>query len=278
MARGIISRMITILLAVAFSGGVFASLYWGVDFGLGWSITSGLVSFGVFQVSFGLILRKKVSQSMERVQAILVDGQKRLQAKMARWQVRPPGSFQAAQKEIEADTRLFVKEALVRTEDLRRFKWWVPMIERQIATAQFQLNWMIKNFKKTDELMPQVIMLDPTMAAMKMARLQMLSSPIEEISKVYKKGVRRLRYNDNVLLAACYSWILVKRGLVDEAFKVLTEALKKSDNETLKRNHEHLMNNRVLQFTNSGLGDQWYSLFLEEPRVKAQRPRGNRFQ
>jgi hypothetical protein len=33
------------------------------------------------------------------------------------------------------------------------------------------------------------------------------------------------------------------------------------------------MNNRVAHFNNSGLGDQWYSLLLEEPKVKMQRPR-----
>ena len=111
------------------------------------------------------------------------------------------------------------------------------------------------------------------MVAMKIARLQMLDRPIEEIRKVYEKGVRRLKYNQNVLLAACYSWILVKRELVDEAFKVLTEALRNSDNETLRQNHEILMNNRVAHFSNSGLGDMWYSLMLEEPKVRMQRPR-----
>ena len=101
----------------------------------------------------------------------------------------------------------------------------------------------------------------------------MLDAPIEQMEKTYAKGVRRLRYNQNVLLAAAWSWILVKRGKVDEAFKALTEALKNSDNEVLKRNHECLMNNRVAHFNNSGLGDQWYSLLLEEPKVKMQRPR-----
>ena len=65
----------------------------------------------------------------------------------------------------------------------------------------------------------------------------------------------------------------MKRELIDEAFKALTAALKNSDNETLKQNHEHLMNNRVAHFSNSGLGDQWYSLLLEEPKVRQQRPR-----
>ena len=116
-------------------------------------------------------------------------------------------------------------------------------------------------------------MADPSLVAMKMARMQMLDAPLEDIRKAYEKGTRRLRYNQNVLAAACYSWILVKREKVDEAFKVLTDALKSSDNETLKRNHEELMNNRVAHFSNSGLGDQWYALHLEEPRTRGPRQR-----
>jgi hypothetical protein len=74
-------------------------------------------------------------------------------------------------------------------------------------------------------------------------------------------------------LGAGWSWILVRRGMIDEAFRALTAALKNSDNETLKRNHECLMNNRTAHFNNSGLGDQWYSLLLEEPKVRMQRQR-----
>ena len=82
-----------------------------------------------------------------------------------------------------------------------------------------------------------------------------------------------MRYNGNVLLAAAMSWMQVKRGDTDGAFKTLTEALKKSDNATLKQNHEILMNNRVAHFSNAGIGDQWYSLLLEEPKVRMQRQR-----
>ncbi len=265
--------MITIILAVAAAGGVFATLHWGADWGLGWSIFSGLVAFGVIQATFGLLIRRKVMRDMEAVQSILMAGQKKLQQKMAAWQFRPPSSVQAAQKEIAHDTSIFVKEALAATEALSKYRGWIPMIERQKATAQVQLNWMIKNFKAVDALMPKVLLLDPTMIAMKLARQYMLEVSTDELTKTYKKGVRRLKYNQNVLLAACYSWILVKRGLIDDAFKALTEALKNSDDETLKRNHEHLMNNRVLQFNNAGLGDQWYSLLLEEPKVKTRQAR-----
>ena len=265
--------MITLIFAVGVGIGAFAAAQYGADFGTGWSIFSGLVMFGVFQGVSGFFIQKWVKGDMESVQAILASGQRRLQEKMQRWQLRPPGSIQAAQKEIAEDTRVFVREALAQTECLRKYRLWVPMMDRQIATAQLQLCWMIKDFKRVDELMPKAMFLDPTLSAIKIARMYMNDEESPKIAKVYEKAVRRVRYNGNVLLAAAWSWIQVKRGDSDGAFKTLTEALKKSDDVTLTRNHEVLMNNRVAHFSNSGIGDQWYSLMLEEPKVKMQRQR-----
>ena len=123
--------------------------------GYGWSTFHGVLAFGLTQFIAGRVIQKRVKAVMESVQAVLMEGQKRLQAKMARWQMRPPGSIQAMQAEMARDQKVFVTEALSRTEELRRFVMWVPMMKRQIATAQFQLHWMIKDFKKVDELMPK---------------------------------------------------------------------------------------------------------------------------
>ena len=147
------------------------------------------------------------------------------------------------------------------------------MMKRQIATAQFQLYWMIKEYRKCDQLMDTALFVDPTMYAMKMARFYTLGKPIGEIRKVYDKGRKRLRYNQNVLVAAVWTWILVQRGELDEAFKALNEALKNSDNETLKANREALANNRIAHFSNTGIGDTWWALGLEEPKVKMPRQR-----
>jgi len=265
--------MITLTIAIAVACGSFYAAYSVADFGLGWSIFDGILAFGLFQGVFVFLLQRRVKADMERVQSILMMGQKKLQMKMQKWQFRPPGSIQAAQKEIAADTRIFVNEALTETEKLRKYRLWVPMMERQIATAQFQLNWMIKNFSAVDKLAAKALFIDPTMAAMKMARAYMKGDDIQEIEKIYETAVSRVKYNGNVLLAATMSWIEVQKGDTDAAFKTLTQALKKSDNETLKRNHECLMNNRLGHFSNSGIGDAWYSLFLEEPKVHMQRPR-----
>ena len=265
--------MLTLIIAIAVAGGTLSAAYFAADIGLGWSIFFGILGFGAFQGVFGYLMQKRVKRDMARVQQILMNGQKQLQQKMERWRIRPPGSIAEAQRQVAADTKVFVTEAIAETEVLRKYRLWVPMMERQIATAKLQLSWMIKDFKTVDRLMPKAILMDPTMVAIKMARLYMTGGDMKEIAKLYEKGVRRVRYNGNVLLAAAMSWMQVQKGDVDGAFKTLTEALKKSDDATLKQNHEHLMNNRVAHFNNSGIGDQWYSLLLEEPKVKMQRPR-----
>ena len=91
-------------------------------FGTGWSITTGVLTFLVSQFVLGRNIQKKVKLVMDEVQGILVAGQKRLQSKMAHWQIRPPGSIQAAQAELMRDQKAFVQEALEKTECLRRFK------------------------------------------------------------------------------------------------------------------------------------------------------------
>ncbi|MCR5751888.1 MAG: hypothetical protein K6G91_07990 [Kiritimatiellae bacterium] len=265
--------MVTLIIAVLFGLGGFAAARYGLDAGMGWSVFDGIVAFLAFQAASGYAIQRRVKADMAKVQAILEAGQNKLRQKMQRWQMRPPGSIQAAQKEIAEDTKVFVCEALEQTEALRRYRLWVPLMERQIATAQLQLNWMVKDFKAVDRLMPKALFVDPTMAAIKIARLYMTDGDVKEMKKIYSKAAARTKYNGNVLLAAEMSWIEVKNGDLDGAFKTLTEALKKSDNETLKRNHECLMNNRPGHFSNSGIGDQWYSLLLEEPKVRAQRQR-----
>lgn len=260
---------ISVALGLATGGALY-----GFDLaGAGWSSFFAFIGFVAAQMTGGMAIRKRVQAAMERVQLPLVEGQKRLQAKMQWWQTNPPGSVQAAQAEMAKEQRAFVKEALARTEELRKFKGWVPMIERQMATAQFQLHWMIKEFAKVDELMDKAIFMDPTMVAMKLARMHMTNKPTEELTKVYEKAAKRLRYNQNVLLAAAYTWILVKRGDADGAFKALNRALEKSDNAVLKANRDVLANNRTAHFSNTGLGDQWYALMLEEPKVHMQRQR-----
>ena len=268
--------MITLVIAFAAGFSGFGLMHWGFDVGLGWSIFWGFLAFMAAQGGLSYCFMRKMKADMLQVQELVAEGQKAVEAKTRAWQFRPPGSVQEAQRIVQAEIAGAVRKALAKTGELAKYKPWVLMVGKQIATAQMHLNWMIKDFKAVDELMPMALLMDPVSLSMKMARLYMLDASIEDIEKVYEKAIARTRYNENVLPAAAFSWMLVKRGgeaNIDKAFKVLGDALKKSDDPTLKKNHELLMNNRTAQFTNSGLGDKWYTLHLEEPKVKAQRQR-----
>ena len=71
--------MITLLLAIAVGGGSCAAAHCAADFGVGWSVFFGILGFGVFQGVVGFMIQKRVKRDMEKVQLILVNGQKQLQ-------------------------------------------------------------------------------------------------------------------------------------------------------------------------------------------------------
>ena len=268
--------MLTVILNAGF--GVLVLLAFGLSGGAnwGWSVFWGVVAFAAAQVAAGFLIQRRVKAGMAGVQKILEDGQKRLQAKVNQWQTRPPGSLKQAQLEIEREQRVFVERALEASKEMERFNRWAPLMGRQLATMRLQLYWMLKDFKRVDELMPKVLVMDPMMAAIKLARMHMLGEKTG-MAAFFTKQTRRLRYGQGALLNALYAWILVQNQDLDGAHKVLIEACEKMENETLKRNREHLANNRVGHFSNAGMGDEWYALHLEQPKVKMQRQRPNAF-
>lgn len=263
--------MFTIVLCVL-CGGIF-----GLILGLsgtsstGWSVGWGVLAVLVVQVSAGLWLRRKVKIAMDRVQEVLLSGQKKLQHKVNQWQMHPPGSVKQAQIEMDREQRVFIEQALARSCELERFFKWTPMLRRQVDTLRMQLYYQIKNFKMVDALLPTCLFLDPMTAAMKLARMHVTGAVDAE--KFFEKQVKRQRYGQGVILYALYAWMCVQRGDLTGAHKVLVRACEKAENETLKRNREHLANNRAAHFSNAGLGDEWYALGLEEPKVKMQRQR-----
>ena len=92
------------------------------------------------------------------------------------------------------------------------------------------------------------------------------------LDRFFRKKVRRLRKDLCVLPVSLYAWILVKQGKTDEAFKVLGDALKKTNDETIQNNWQALANKKLKQFSNAGLGESWYALGLEEPKMVKIRP------
>ena len=118
---------------------------------------------------------------------------------------------------------------------------------------------------EVDALLPKCVFFDPQTVAMKMVRMYRKNDP--GLEKFFRKKGARLRKDACVLPVCLYAWILLKQGRNEEALKVLVDAKKKTSDETLIRNWEALANGRPKQFSNAGLGDMWYALGLEEPKM-----------
>lgn len=234
-----------------------------------WSVVWGILTFIAAQLLAGYLVQKKVKLEMEKVQEILNSGKNHLQQKISQWQMRPPGSIKDAQKIIEKEQKIFIDRALEASSGLEKFNRWAPLMSKQVNALRLQLHWMNKDFKQVDKLMPHVLILDPMMACIKIARMHMRNE--EGIDKVFKKHSGKVRNEQGILLYALYSWILVQQKNIDEAHKVLIEGCEKVESEFLKRNRESLANNRVGHFSNTPFGEEWYALHLEQPKMKMQR-------
>jgi len=267
--------MFTLILAVLFGLAVGGGLVGSGAASPVWGAFWGLIAALAAQIGAGFWLRRKVEAGMKGVQDILVAGQKRLQAKVAQWGMRPPGSPRQAQIEIEREQGKAVEQALEASRSLERWRRWSPLLDRQIATLRMQLYYQIRDFRQVDALLPRCLFLEPVTAAMKLARMYQLNDP--GLDAFFEKQVKRHqrfgRGSDAAILYAAYSWMLVRRGATDQAHKILVRACERAENETLKRNRDLLANNKVSHFNNAGLGDLWYALGLEEAKVKTQRQR-----
>ena len=237
-----------------------------------WIVLWGVLGVIAGQFAMGLFLRRKVKAAMDAVQNVLMAGQKKAQQKINHWQMRPPGSLKQAQLELERDQRVFIEQALETSKLLEKYARWTLLLDRQIATLRMQLHYQLKEFRKVDALMPKCMFMDPMTAAMKLARLH-VRGETAAAEKFFHKQTRRLRYGQGTILYALYAWMLVQRKEVAAAHKVLVRACEKMENEVIKANRDHLANNRVNQFSNAGLAEEWYALGLEQPKVKAQRQR-----
>lgn len=238
----------------------------------GWSIFWGILGMVGVYVGGSLVVRSKVKKVMEGLQATMVDGQRRLQQRATQLQMRPPGSVKQMMEEMERIQKPYLQKALEQTRDLEPLHKWAFMLSRQTATVRMQLNYQLRDFAEVDRLMPDCLIVDPMTAAMKLARMHVRKDPGQD--KFFERQAARFRYGQGALFYSLQSWSLVQRGDVKGAHAVLVRACDHMENETINRNRDNLANNRVKHFSNSGLGDEWYALGLEQPRVKFQRPRG----
>jgi hypothetical protein len=119
------------------------------------------------------------------------------------------------------------------------------------------------------------MMMEPITIAMKMAR-QYENGELEKLEKTFKRHIKWMRGNRGTLLYGLMSWAYLQKGESEKARLLLVKAKEITADETLAHNWEMLANNKDKQFSNAGLGEQWYGLYLETPPMpKQQRVRMN---
>lgn len=280
--------MLSLLVSGAAAAAAFLGLFLSGASAWGWALAFAILAFFAGNAAIGYFVNRRVKAVAASIQEIMAQGQRRMQERTQAWRTRPPGSIRQAQLELAKMQHAAIEKAVAATGDFAPLRKWSPLLSRQIATMKMQLYFQDRNWREVDALMPRALLLDPMTVAMAIARsysrdgyrraTDRKGRPVaNEIDALFRKGTSRLRYGQGALLYGLYAWIQNREGDVDGAFATLLAADRKMENATIKRNIDLLKNNKAKQFSLAGLGDEWYALGLEEPRMKAQRSHERQF-
>ena len=247
----------------------------------GTTIFSGLVGLLLPLFLIGFLVRKKITGIQNELQEAMEAGQKRLNRKIQQFQSKPGGNIKLIQRQIEGDQKVLISEALTFADRLEPFKKWNLLMGRQIATMRLQFFYQLKEFEKVDALLAArglfkgPLMMEPMAIAMKMAR-QYKNKEIKGAEKTFTWHIRWFRGDRGTLLYGLMSWIFLKTDESEKARQLLDKAKGTTGNQTLAYNWEMLSNCKDKRFSNEGLGEEWYSLYLENPpNPKQKRMRGD---
>jgi hypothetical protein len=246
------------------------------------TVWAGIGGFIVAQVVIGLIVRRQTKKIQDQIQNIMLDGQQKMSRKIQQFQNRPGGNIKQMQRQLEKDQNALIMQAQALVDRFEPFRHWSVFMGRQIATMRLQFAYQLKDFEQVDQILAKgglftgPMMTEPVAVAMKMAR-QYKNGKFEELEKTFKRHLVWFRGRRGVLLYGLMSWAYLKQGDAEKARQLLIKGKQATGDETLAHNLNMLSNNKPKHFSNSGLGDEWYGLYLENPpTAKQQRVRAGR--
>jgi hypothetical protein len=143
------------------------------------------------------------------------------------------------------------------------------MLPKQINTMKMQLHFQLREYDKVDALLEKSWLFDVQSVAIKLVRMYKKSDA--GLDKFFKSRARRFKGDDRAFIASVYAWMKVKQDQPQAALDALLDAKSTTDNPVMMDNIDRLTNGKVRHYSNSGFGDIWYALALEEPKVKSQR-------
>lgn len=263
--------MITILLGIIAAGIGYIA---GENF-LGsyiWGLALAATAFAVVNLPLNLLIKRRLQKLFTEVQSQIQQQQNQLQQRMNQLQNQGGGgSVKGLQKQLEKKQGEAIKQALGQLEKTSLAKWNF-LAGKQLDTLKGQLSFQIQNFEQADKYLANAMNSDPLTVSMKMVRAYK-NDNWKQVRKLYKKGRRRFKDDNGILIYAVFSWMLVKEEMIDEAIEVLAEGKEKTESQVLANNWDSLVNGKVRKFSNAGLGDNWYALQLERPKAGKTRQR-----
>ena len=243
----------------------------GLDWGWGWGILPGMLAVIAVHLGISLLIRRKIKQVNNKIQELMMEVRHKVELKQQQFMRRPVGSQKMMMDVLEKEQNNGILAAVEACDMFEPFFKWNFILKKQTNTMKMAFYYQLKDYEKVDQLLPKCLLMDSQSLAMKLARLYKKKDP--SLDKFFRKKCSRAKGENAVLLYSLYAWILVKQDRVADAIKTLVDARKKTDSEIITSNWEHLVNGRVKHFSNSGLGEIWYALNLEEmkaPKVKQQ--------
>lgn len=272
-----LSLLISALVSIALAGALNAS-----DITTGKTIFFSISGFIGSYVLVGFLVRKRIGGIQKELQEIMLLGQKRMSRKVQQFQNKPGGNIKLMQRQLETDQMGIHKQALDFTQRLEPFKKWSMLMGRQLATMRLQFLYQLKKFDQVDAILAKgglfrgPMLMEPMPVAMKMAR-QYKNKDLAGAEKTFKRYIKWFRGDRGTLLYGLMSWIFVKQGEAEKARQLLVKAKEATGHETFTQNWERLSNDKIKNFSNEGLGEEWYGLYLENPPApKQQRMRGSK--
>ena len=266
--------MLTVVIAIVC--GIMAAQFGYYQLGEStWTVLLGAGGFALPLFGITFFVRRRFQKLVDGVQKKTQQEQQKLQRQVSQMQASNSGSAKGAQKQIEKKQTEVIRNAIQELEQAKPMYKWNIAGERQVNTLKGSFYFQIGEYDKADECFKKCLAFEPMIVAMKMVRAYQ-KDDMKRVEKLYRRGIRRFRKEKGVILYALYSWMLVKQNRIDEAIEVLSKGSEKTGDEVLQENWKKLSNNKVRQFSNAGLGEQWYALQLETPKPAKSRKKGSR--
>ena len=259
--------MLTLVIALLAGFGIM--LVTTRDLGPVWGMICGLLIVLVVQLLIGLLIRRKVNRVNENIQSIMAGAQAKINRKVQLFQQRPVGNPKMMQQQLEKEQFEAIRAAIAATDAAAPYYKWNLLLRKQIDTMKMMLYFQLREFDRVDALMPRCLFLDARSVATKLVRMFKLDDP--GLDKFYRKKAKKFKGEDLALVASTYAYMQLKRDDAAGALQTLIDARKRTDNPVVRENWERLVNGKNKLFSNAGLGDSWYSLYLETPKIKPQR-------